>query len=285
MRQLSGWVRIDRHILSGDKQNNEFHNPALRYLWINLILLANWKDSQTKLKKQKVVIKRGQLVCSERELATLTGCSKSVVHRNLDYLKNTKKIDQIKDHRGTIITILNYDKYQCIENVVQPAKGPEADQKRTRRGPKEDQKRTYHNNVPINNVTTEQGTTDIPKPVVKIEASSSPVWNSYAVAYARRYKTDPTRNAKNNALCKQLVKRLGAEDAPKVAAFYLTHNDRWYVQKLHLLEYAVKDAEKLHTEWKRGLQMTGKIATSLEQQSSNEQAIAEHLRSKYGSSV
>lgn len=62
-------------------------------------------------------------------------------------------------------------------------------------------------------------------------------------------------------------------DAVQVASFYLTHNDRWYVQKGHALEYCVKDAEKLHMEWQRGAQITSLKAVTLERDQGNADAI------------
>lgn len=74
------------------------------------------------------------------------------------------------------------------------------------------------------------------------------VWDAYAHAYEGRYRTKPKRNAKANALCAQLVKRLGLEDAIRVVEFYLTHNKAYYLQKVHALDPCVADCEGLHTQ-------------------------------------
>ncbi|MCY3732941.1 MAG: DUF1376 domain-containing protein, partial [Chloroflexi bacterium] len=83
-------------------------------------------------------------------------------------------------------------------------------------------------------------------------ARSAPVWEAYAPALLLRYGPEPPRNAKTNALLCQLVDRLGAEDAPHVAEFYLRHSARWYVEKGHSVAALVVDAEKLRTEWATG---------------------------------
>ena len=81
---------------------------------------------------------------------------------------------------------------------------------------------------------------------------SGKAWESYRAAYAKRYGADPVRNAKVNASMVQLVARLGAEEAPQVAAYYLTSEEPYYVKRLHDVGALVADAEKLRTEWKTG---------------------------------
>lgn len=76
----------------------------------------------------------------------------------------------------------------------------------------------------------------------------SKTWEAYATAFFNRYWTEPVRNAKVNAQIANLVKNLG-EEAPHVAAFYLTHNGSWYVQHTHSTDSLLKDAESLRTQW------------------------------------
>jgi hypothetical protein len=74
-------------------------------------------------------------------------------------------------------------------------------------------------------------------------------WNAYAAAYRAHYGVTPVSNAKVNKLIQQLVERIGQEDAPQVAAWFVGHRGDWYVKKGHALDCLVGDAEKLHTEW------------------------------------
>ncbi len=83
-------------------------------------------------------------------------------------------------------------------------------------------------------------------------APTSDAWEAYAAAYRRRYGTDPVRNATVNGQLANFVKRLGQVEAPQVAAFYVGHAGRMYVQAMHPLNLLVRDAEKLRTEWATG---------------------------------
>lgn len=77
-------------------------------------------------------------------------------------------------------------------------------------------------------------------------------WEAYRAAYAARYKVDPVRNAMVNAQLVQFVARVGAEDAPDVAAYFVRHNEPFYVRKAHNVGTMLADAEKLRMEWATG---------------------------------
>ena len=80
----------------------------------------------------------------------------------------------------------------------------------------------------------------------------SHVWDAYSKAYASRYGTDPVRNAKVNGQIIQLITRVGASDAPAIAAFFVRSNNAYYVKRGHAIGALLSDAEKLATEWRTG---------------------------------
>ncbi len=85
---------------------------------------------------------------------------------------------------------------------------------------------------------------------------SAMIWEAYRSSYRFRYGVDPVRNRSVNiALC-QVIDKLGNEDAPMVAAYYVTHDGQWYVNKMHPVNLLVVDAEKLRTEWATKRQVT-----------------------------
>jgi hypothetical protein len=103
------------------------------------------------------------------------------------------------------------------------------------------------------------------------------VWQAYSAAYERRYGHLPVRNAKSNALCAQLVQRLGAEAAMGVVAFYLSHGKSYYLAKCHQLDPCVADAEALHTQMLAGHRVTTAEAVGADKQAANAQAFANVL--------
>lgn len=87
--------------------------------------------------------------------------------------------------------------------------------------------------------------------------ATTPVWKAYAAAYEKRYGAPPKTNARNNSLLAQVISRIGAEEAPAVAEFYVTHSLAKFVQNLHPLDMFLANCEPLRTQW-----FTGKRVTS-----------------------
>ena len=96
----------------------------------------------------------------------------------------------------------------------------------------------------------------------------SKLWGVYEIAYHARYGVEPSRNAQVNSQLSNLAKRLG-EDAAGVIRFYLTHNGAYYVRCQHTVGPMLKDAEALHTQWKRGQAVLGTQAREVERQAHN----------------
>lgn len=89
----------------------------------------------------------------------------------------------------------------------------------------------------------------IPKNKNKELSPSHETWQSYSDAYQKRYGVTPVRNATVNAQLSSFIKRIGFDESPHVAAFYVYHNNQFYVTKMHTVGLLLADAEKLRTEW------------------------------------
>lgn len=109
-----------------------------------------------------------------------------------------------------------------------------------------------------------------PKP----EAPTVGTWKAYSQAYGVRYSVEPVRNATVNGQLANVVARLGAEEAPAVAAFYVRNNNSRYVSAGHSVGMLLMDAEKLRTEWATGRQTTATQARLADQTQTNANAFA-----------
>lgn len=92
--------------------------------------------------------------------------------------------------------------------------------------------------------------------VTVTQTPTNATWEAYADAYKRRYGVEPVRNASVNGQLAGFVGRLGAEEAPQVAAFYVSLNRGLYLSARHAVPLMVKHAEALRTEWVTGQSMT-----------------------------
>ena len=107
------------------------------------------------------------------------------------------------------------------------------------------------------------------------------VWAAYAVAYHDRYGVEPVRNATVNGQLVQVVKRVGAYDAPHVARYYVQSNAAYYVRNGHSVGGLLHDAEKLRTEWATGSRMTETAARQADQHDAQAQ-VWDRLLAKTG---
>lgn len=118
-----------------------------------------------------------------------------------------------------------------------------------------------------------------PRQKTEAQIANTNTWDAYTIAYLERYGVEPVRNAKVNAQIAQLVQRLGAEEAPQVAMFYVTINDSFFIRNSHELGLLVARAEGIRTQWLTGRQVNAVTARQMENTQANISAAQEASRS------
>lgn len=111
-----------------------------------------------------------------------------------------------------------------------------------------------------------------------LQAACREVWKAYGSAYFDRYGTEPVRNATVSSQVKTFVQRIGRTEAPLVAAFYVSHPGQFYVKNMHQFGHALKDAEKLRTEWATRRVVTDTQARHSDRMGANMSAADEAMR-------
>lgn len=107
--------------LSHDLEKWEwFHDKNTFYVYIRLLLDANWGESDY----NGVHLKRGQLAISQREYADKCGISRQELRTILERLKATRKITLTSTHKFSIITLVEYDYAAKLSTRVSPAEQP-----------------------------------------------------------------------------------------------------------------------------------------------------------------
>lgn len=102
-----------------------------------------------------------------------------------------------------------------------------------------------------------------------LQAACRATWTAYATAYRERHSVAPVRNAKVNANVRQIVQRLGHSEAPLVAAWFLTVNERYVVQNMHDLGALLAKCEAYRTQWATGRQVTEEAARQTDKTQTN----------------
>lgn len=105
----NGFIALHRSLLSWG-----WHaDPATGWLFVNLLLMANWTDSEW----QGMTIERGQLVTGRKALAAQTGLSEQTVRTSLNRLKSTNEITIASTNKFSVITVVNYGKFQDVPEM------------------------------------------------------------------------------------------------------------------------------------------------------------------------
>ena len=101
---MSGWVKLHRQILEWEWYDD--HNTFR--LFIHLLLKANHKEK----KYRGMLLQAGTILTSRDILALEVGLSVRQTRTALDKLKSTNELTIKTSGQGTIIQIVNYEKYQ-----------------------------------------------------------------------------------------------------------------------------------------------------------------------------
>ena len=115
--KIKGWVRLHRQIEDNNLWFLESFTKA--QAWIDLFLNANHKKGFIQIRGNIINIERGQIGWSELTMVERWRWSKNKVRRFLKLLETEQQIKQQKTFLTTIITILNYDKFQTDEEMIQ----------------------------------------------------------------------------------------------------------------------------------------------------------------------
>ena len=108
---MNGWIKLYRSTI----ENPKLTRAARLALWVYILLSVNHYDSKAYLCGKEIALKAGQGVFSTPDLSKKLGVSVSVIRRSLDWLESEQQIEQQKTTKGTVITVLNWGKYQECE--------------------------------------------------------------------------------------------------------------------------------------------------------------------------
>lgn len=115
---MDGWIKLYRKIT----ENPLYFSEAFTRLqaWIDLLIIANHDESYIYIRGNKVEIKRGQIAKTQDTLAERWKWSRGKVLRFLDELQKSGQIVQQKSKLITLISIVNYELYQCGSTTDEP---------------------------------------------------------------------------------------------------------------------------------------------------------------------
>lgn len=112
MSDFASWIKVNRFFL---KEKGFARKAEYWAIWVYLLANAKKQYAEYLFGGQTHILKRGQLVCSNRKIADFFGITTSKTDRILRFFIDDGKIRKESNNKFSIITILDYDKYQDIE--------------------------------------------------------------------------------------------------------------------------------------------------------------------------
>lgn len=117
INKLQGWISIYRSIQDNELWLKEKFTKG--QAWIDLLLLANFKDSEVLREYKNIVVKKGQFITSQTKLAKRWKWNRATVKKFLFFLKKEEMcsttVYRAFEESFSLITIYNYNEYQ--ENI------------------------------------------------------------------------------------------------------------------------------------------------------------------------
>lgn len=113
---MEGWISTYRKILENPivcKDSDYFA------VWMYLLLNATHKESPAIFNKNKIILKKGQLITGRKVIAEKFNISESKVQRILKIFEIEQQIKQQTCSQNRLISIINWNEYQQNEQQIE----------------------------------------------------------------------------------------------------------------------------------------------------------------------
>lgn len=135
MNGEGGWIKIHRSIWD----NPWMQNADVLGAWVYILLNVAYQPEDVIFEGKRITLNPGQGLFSMRQVAKILGVSKSKLNRIISLFRSETQIETQASPRNTLITVVNWSKYQTVGT-----------QNGTRMGHKRDTSGTQAEHLPIN---------------------------------------------------------------------------------------------------------------------------------------
>ena len=250
--------------------------------WAVLMKLIQWANYEDSPANAKIQLKRGQVATSSLELSKRFRIGRKRIRNVLDELTTRQIIGQQPGHLGTIITILNYDKYQTNEKDGASSsanEGPTEGQPRANEGPLN---KEIKNNK---KERTKELNTGAKPPSAVAEFPGRQFIAAYCEAYKAKYTVNPVIDGRAQGIAKRVVDSkngIGPTKAIALVKAYLQMNDQWFLKKKHDLFTFEQNLNSIELFAETGKQITNNLAQQIEISDQNRSVIDDYFREREG---
>lgn len=111
-----GWIKLHRCVRSNWVWNDKPFNRGSA--WLDLLMLVNHQDKKIIFNGILTNVEKGSCITSLRKLSERWGWSISKTKRFFEQLQDEKMLSFKSDTKKTLVTIKNWDLYQCSETEI-----------------------------------------------------------------------------------------------------------------------------------------------------------------------
>ena len=138
---MDGWLKLYRSILD----SAVFQDAEVLKVWIWLLCNVAFEQHDTICYGKVIHLKPGQIATGRKKIAQCTDLNETKVYRALTALKSLGNIEIKATNKYSIITVVNWDKYQD-ENGKRTSSEQQTNSKTTTEEQQDNNKRTQHKN-------------------------------------------------------------------------------------------------------------------------------------------
>lgn len=138
---MDGWLKLYRSILD----SAVFQDAEILKVWIWLLCNVAFEQHDTVCYGKVIHLKPGQIATGRKKIAQCTDLNENKVYRALTALKSLGNIEIKSTNKYSIITVVNWDKYQD-ENGKRTTNEQQNNSKTTTEEQQDNSKRTQHKN-------------------------------------------------------------------------------------------------------------------------------------------
>jgi hypothetical protein len=109
---VDGWLKLWRQTVENP---TVFRDAEYFAVWMYLLIQAKYEETPSRFNGKTIMLKKGQLTIGRTQIASALHISESKTQRILKVFEIEQQIEQQTCSKNRLITIVNWEKYQCTE--------------------------------------------------------------------------------------------------------------------------------------------------------------------------
>lgn len=226
MDEEGRWIKIHSSIW----RNPWMYRPNVLAVWLYILSHVEWRPTDVVFEGQRITLHPGQGIFKLLDISVEMRISKSTLYRIIDVLKSEKQIETQTSPRNTLVTVVNWKKYQLVgkQNETQTGNKRETSGKQVGNLPIIKEKEEREESISNNNYSD----SNILQPVDNFVDNSDEDAHDARIFFQERIC--PIRNLQENVRLEAMVNTYGLgafKEAVSVAKQHGGHSLQ-YVEKV-----------------------------------------------------